>query len=81
MLTTMFKVKYINHTTETVELYNIANFIIKYVSRRCSSRHKTACFKVTTKPYNVATRTPELGLVRTVQNSQRSKACNSVPLI
>jgi hypothetical protein len=42
------------------------------------SRHQLACFKVTVKSYNVATRTAEPRRVKTVQNSQRSKASNVV---
>jgi hypothetical protein len=43
-----------------------------------SSRHQTVCFKVTAKSHNVATRTAELRPVKTVQNSQRSKASNAL---
>jgi hypothetical protein len=39
-----------------------------------SNRHQIACFKVTAKSYNVATRTAES---RRVKTSQRSKASNA----
>jgi hypothetical protein len=42
-----------------------------------SSRHQTACFKVTAKSYNVATRT-EPRPVKIVEYSQRRKASNAV---
>jgi hypothetical protein len=43
-----------------------------------SNRHQTACFKVKTKPYNVATRTAGPSRVKAAHNSQRSKAGNAV---
>jgi hypothetical protein len=43
-----------------------------------SSRQQTACFKVTAKSYNVATRTAEPRRVKTTQNAQRSKTSNAV---
>jgi hypothetical protein len=39
-----------------------------------SSRHQIACFKVTTKSYNVATRTAEPRRMKAAQNSHRSNA-------
>jgi hypothetical protein len=44
------------------------------------SCHQIACFKVTSKSYNVATRTAEPRLVKTAQNLQRSKTRNVVLL-
>jgi hypothetical protein len=43
-----------------------------------TSRQQTACFKVTAKAYNVATRTAEPKRVKKAQNSQRNKASNVV---
>jgi hypothetical protein len=51
---------------------------VKCTNMSYSSRHQTACFKVTAKWYNVATQTAESRRVKTAQNSQRSKASNAL---
>jgi hypothetical protein len=45
-----------------------------------STRYRIACFKVTTKSYNVETRAAEPGRVKTAQNLKRSKGSNAVLL-
>jgi hypothetical protein len=46
----------------------------------CSGRHQIACFNVTEKSYNLATRRAEPKRVKTAQNSHSSKASNAVLL-
>jgi hypothetical protein len=41
-------------------------------------RHQIACFKITAKSYNVATRTAEPRRVKAAENSHRSKDSNAV---
>jgi hypothetical protein len=49
--------------------------LVKYVN---SSRHQIACFKVTAKSYNVATRAAEPRRVKTARNPRRNKTSNTV---
>jgi hypothetical protein len=67
------------HTT-LLRTLNYRFFALTHLKKKSnfSDSHQIACFKVTTKSYNVATRIAEPRRVKKAQNSQRSKASNAV---
>jgi hypothetical protein len=60
-----------------IYIFHVVSFLL-CLRNFHTSRHQIACFRVTAKSYNVATRTMERRRVKTAQNSQQSKASNAV---